>query len=402
MTFHMHISRGLLNRPLFSRLYSKSVDYSHAVIGGGVVGLAIANELTKVEGNKVLVVEKNIAVGMETSSRNSEVIHAGLYYPVDSLKTKFCIEGNHIIYNELNPRKTGVDWSKCGKWMVAQTDYDDAYVERMFLKAKYELGLPVSIIPNHQTKWYEPAVQVERSALVSPTTGIIDSHSLMDYLSTMIEEQGGEIAIGTQVVDIQYLGDKYAILCRETVNDANEEVEIQLENVVNAAGLHADKVANMILPKERHVKQYYAKGNYFTLKTPTPAVRRLIYPVPPRNNKSLGTHLTIDLNNQIRFGPDLEYVDSVDDLSPNNKNIDEAAKAILRYFPHIQPQDLEASYAGIRPKLAAPGDKEFKDFYIKEEEGFPGFVNLLGIESPGLTSAIPIGRYVKDMYHASK
>ncbi|CDO94740.1 unnamed protein product [Kluyveromyces dobzhanskii CBS 2104] len=388
-----------LARPLFSRFASSSVDYSHAIIGGGVVGLAIANELTKVTGNKVIVLEKNAKIGMETSSRNSEVIHAGLYYPVDSLKTKFCIEGNHIIYNELNPRKTGVDWLKCGKWVVAQTDFEDAYVERMYYKAKYELNIPVEILPSHKTQWMEPAVLVERSALVSPSTGIVDSHSFMEYLASSIEGQGGEIVIGSEVKDIQYLGGKYAIQCQETVNNTGEEVEIQVENVVNASGLYADKIANMILPTERHVKQYYAKGNYFTLKSQTPVVRKLIYPVPPRNGKSLGTHLTIDLNGQIKFGPDLEYVDSADNLTPNSGNIEEALEAIRRYYPHLQPGDLEASYCGIRPKLAAPGDSEFKDFYIKEEEGFPGFVNLLGIESPGLTSSIPIGRYVKGIFH---
>lgn len=388
-----------LIRPLFSRFYSAPVDYSHAVIGAGVVGLAIANELTKVPGNKVIVLEKNAKIGQETSSRNSEVIHAGLYYPVDSLKTKFCIEGNHIIYNELNPRKTGVDWLKCGKWVVAQTDFEDAYVERMYYKAKYELNLPVEILPSHKTQWQEPAVIVERSALVSPTTGIIDSHSLIEYLSAMVDNQGGDTVIGSEVKDIQFLGSSYALQCVETLNGTAEEVEIRVENVINAAGLYADKIANMILPPERQVKQYYAKGNYFTSKTQVPAVRRLIYPVPPRNGKSLGTHLTIDLNHQVRFGPDLEYVDSADDLIPNPLNIEDAAKTITRYFPHLQPGELEASYCGIRPKLAAPDDTEFKDFYIKEEEGFPGFVNLLGIESPGLTSSIPIGRYVKKILH---
>lgn len=381
------------------RAYSTSVDYSHAIVGGGVVGLAIASELSKIPSNKVLVLEKNERIGMETSSRNSEVIHAGLYYPVDSLKTKFCIEGSNIIYNELNPRKTGVDWLKCGKWIVAQTDYDDSYVERLYLKARYELGLPVEIIPNNKTQWIEPAVVVERSVLSSPTSGIINSHSLMEYFSAIIESNDGEIAIGSEVKNIDYLGSKYVIECQETLNDGQENVEILVENVVNAAGLYADKISNMLLPSERHVRQYYGKGSYFTAKTSTPDVRRLIYPVPPRNGASLGVHLTIDLNNGIKFGPDLEYVESPTDLVPNSTNLKKAYKAISRYYPHILEDDLESSYCGIRPKLSPPGDDSFRDFYIKEEEGFPGFVNLLGIESPGLTSSIPIGRYVKKLYH---
>ncbi|SCW01904.1 LAFE_0E09824g1_1 [Lachancea fermentati] len=385
----------------FTATASPAADYSHAVVGGGAVGLAIASELTKVEGNRVLLIEKNSDIGMETSSRNSEVIHAGLYYPIDSLKTKLCIEGNRIIYNELNPRKTGVDWSKCGKWIVAQTDADDAYLENLFLKAKYDLDLPVEMIPSHKTQWIEPAVRVERSALSSPTTGIIDSHSLMTYLTTILEENNGDLAVGTQVIGMEYVPKiGYKLMCQETVNDSDEKVEISVDNVINAAGLYADKIANMLLPPERHVKQYYGKGNYFKLKSSSfPPVRRLIYPVPPRNGKSLGTHLTIDLNNQIRFGPDMEYVESPTDYTVNCANIKPAYEAISRYYPHIQPDDLEPSYSGIRPKLAAPGDKCFKDFYIKEEEGFPGFVNLLGIESPGLTSCIAIGRYVRDLYH---
>lgn len=391
--------RSLLFRSLATSSSTITPDYSHAIIGGGVVGLAIASELSKVKGNKVLLIEKNHRTGMETSSRNSEVIHAGLYYPTDSLKAKLCIEGNHIIYNELNPRKTGVDWIKCGKWIVAQTDFEDAILEDMYYKAKHDLGLPVELIPSHKSQWLEPAITVERSILSSPTSGIIDSHSLMEYLTTVIEENDGEVVIGTKVIDVNYNNAVYTLLCQETVNESNEKVEINAENVINASGLYADQVANMLLPPERHVKQYYARGNYFKLTQSTPPVRRLIYPVPPKNGKSLGTHLTIDLDNQIRFGPDLEYIDSPDDYTVNLANLKPAYEAIRRYYPHIQPEDLEAAYSGIRPKLAGPEDKGFKDFYIKEEEGFPGFVNLLGIESPGLTSSLAIGRYVKNIYH---
>lgn len=402
--------RGLLSRQWKAgctsiRTYTNSLDvatdYSHAVIGGGVVGLSVAHELSKKSENKVLLIEKNPSTGLETSSRNSEVIHAGLYYPEQSLKTKLCLEGSNIIYNELLPLKTGVNWSKCGKWIVAQTDADDAYLESMYLKAKNDLDLPVEMIPANKTKWIEPAIHVGRSVLNSPTSGIIDSHSLMQYLLTGMDNNGVELAIGTELIDMAYdYGRGYTLLCKSTVNNSDETVEIRVENVINAAGLQAHKVANMLLPRNKQKTQYFAKGNYYTLSgSASPPVRRLIYPVPPKSGKSLGTHLTIDLMGQMRFGPDLQYVESPSDYEVSCSNLKAAYEAICRYYPHIQLNELQPAYSGIRPKLAGPGDKSFKDFYISEEKGLPGFVNMLGIESPGLTASLAIGRHVCGLYH---
>lgn len=376
-------------------------DYSHAVIGGGVVGLAIAAELSKVKTNSIILLDKNERIGMETSSHNSEVIHAGLYCPTDSLKTKLCIEGKNIIYNELDPRKTGVNWTKCGKWIVSQTDYEDSVNEALYRKCKEELGIDVELIPSYKAKNIEPFIKVERSVLSSPTSGIICSHSLMEYLSGIIQQNDGEVVNGSEVVGLQYNeGRGYTVTTKDNFEKDDELVEINVENVVNSAGLYADNVSNMLLPKESHMKQYYAKGNYFKLTHGGfPSVRRLIYPVPPKNGKSLGTHLTIDMDYQIRFGPDLEFVESPSDYTANANNIPAAFEAISRYYPYIQSQDLEVSYCGIRPKLSGPNDKTFRDFYIKEEIGFPGFVNLLGIESPGLTSSLAIGKYVRNIYH---
>ncbi|SCV04233.1 LANO_0G08966g1_1 [Lachancea nothofagi CBS 11611] len=376
-------------------------DFSHAIIGGGVVGLSIAFELSKVVGNRVLLIEKNVATGLETSSRNSEVIHAGLYYPLDSLKTKLCLEGNSIIYNDLIPSRSGVEWSKCGKWIVAQTDAEAEYTESLFEKASKDLGLPVELIPAHKTKEIERYIEVGKVALSSPTSGIISSHSLMQYLATNIDNNGVEVAIGTELIDMEFgRGLGYNLLCKSTVNNSDETVEICVDNVVNASGLHAHEVANMLLPEDRQVNQYFGKGNYYSLAGSSfPPVGRLIYPVPPQNAQSLGTHLTIDLNGQIRFGPDLEYVTSPADYDVNCSNIESAFLAISTYFPHIKLEDLQPAYSGIRPKLGNSDDKQFKDFYIREEDGFPGFVNLLGIESPGLTSSLAIGKYVRNLYH---
>ncbi|QLG72448.1 hypothetical protein HG535_0D01560 [Zygotorulaspora mrakii] len=379
---------------------TRSMDYSHVIVGGGVVGLAIAAELSKVKSNSVVLLEKNDMIGAETSSRNSEVIHAGIYYPSDSLKTKLCIEGKKIIYNELDPLKTGVSWRKCGKWVVSQTGYEDSIVEQFYRKCK-DLNVDVMLLTSEQAKRIEPSVLVKKSVLNSPTSGIIDSHSLMEYLSGVIQSNDGEVITGSEVVDLQYKeGQGYVVAANDRFGDEASIIELRTENLINAAGLYADRICNMLLPNERHMKQYYARGNYFKLsRGGFPPVHRLIYPVPPKNVNSLGTHLTIDLDNQVRFGPDLEYVKSPTDYSPNPANIPAAYEAISTYYPYISLQNLEVSYSGIRPKLGGPGDKTFRDFYIKEEDGFPGFVNLLGIESPGLTASIAIGRYVKRIYH---
>lgn len=385
-------SRQLPLKRLFSTTRVAHADYSHAVIGGGVVGLAVAAELAKRGGNKVLLIEKNTAVGQETSSRNSEVIHAGIYYPKDSLKTRLCIEGKELIYTEA--KKAGVEMKKVGKWIVAQTDIDDSVIEHLHYKAR-ELGVKTELIPSNKGQYIEPAVQALRGILSSPTTGIISAHSLMDYLQAKFQENDGELAIGSEVTGISRDSSGYSVQVKSIEGD---DVEIKVDNVVNSAGLYADKISNMLLPEQRHKKLYYAKGTYFNLNSSFPEVRRLVYPVPRRGLSGLGTHLTLDLEGQIRFGPDVEWVDSPTDLTPSEKNKQRAYEEILRYLPHIMIDDMEPTYSGIRPKLVGP-EEEAADYYIQEEEGFPGFVNLLGIESPGLTSAMAIGRYVADIYH---
>lgn len=376
-------------------------DYSHVVVGGGVVGIAIAAELSKVPSNSVLLLEKNEKFGLETSSHNSEVIHAGIYYPVDSLKTKLCLEGKNIIYNELSQDKTGVSWRNCGKLVVAQTESEELVNEALYHKCKEHLGVNVELISPQKVSEIEPSIRVARSALSSPSTGIINSHSLMEFLLETIQQNDGDIACGSEVVDISYEhGAGYTLTTKDWFSEDNELVEITAENVVNSAGLYSDQISNMLLPPSRQKKLFFAKGNYFRLKRGGfPSVGRLIYPVPPTDGKSLGTHLTIDMDGQLLFGPDLEYIQSRTDYVTNSRSIPAAFEAISRYYPHIKGSDLDVASCGIRPKLNGPDSKQFKDFYIEEEEGFPGFVNLLGIESPGLTASVAIGRYVKRLYH---
>ncbi|CDK27713.1 unnamed protein product [Kuraishia capsulata CBS 1993] len=366
------------------------VDYSHAVIGGGVVGLAIAAELAKMESTSVILLEKHNEVGTETSSRNSEVIHAGLYYPPDSLKTKLCMQGKEMIYSEAS--KYGVELARCGKWIVAQDESQHEYLDSMHTKAQ-SLGIPTEFIDLKAASSIEPHVRARAAILNSPSTGIISAHSLMDFLQAEFQRHNGDLAVGSEVVGINY--DKHQGEYTIKSRSEGEEIEISVNSVINSAGLYACQISNMVLPESRHVVPYYAKGNYFSLNSKI-KVNRLVYPCPDKSVvQSLGTHLTIDLGGQIKFGPDLEWVDSPTDFGVSSTNIQQAYNAVVNYIPGIRQEDLAATYAGIRPKLAGPAESKFQDFIIRNEEGFPGFVNLLGIESPGLTSAMAIAKYVK-------
>lgn len=388
---------------LSSRL---NADFSHVVIGGGVVGTAIAAELQKVPGNSVTLLEQHDMLGFETTSRNSEVIHAGLYYPPDSLKAKFCIRGKELIYNKVDPHI--VPYSQCGKWVVAQNEEEQAYIEKLHKNAD-ALGVPVSLVSAKQAASQFPMISAKAGALESPTTGIILAHDLTLFFHTQFENEEGTVAINTKVDDIEFESSvpQYRLLCTE--KGLGEEFEITADNIVNLAGLYAQEIANKLLPQERHFKSYFAKGSYYSYapENPIPTSKitsKLIYPCPNPNASSLGTHLTFDLGGQLRFGPDLEWVDveSADDLDydVSEERLADAAKSIATYFPSITVDQLQSSYSGVRPKLLSQADnkKQFADFYIKEEDGFPGFVNLVGIESPGLTSSWAIAEHVAGLY----
>ncbi|GMM33396.1 hypothetical protein DASC09_007210 [Saccharomycopsis crataegensis] len=382
---------------LFSSTSVSNADYSHVVIGGGAVGIAIAGELSKRQDNNVLIIEKNDKLGQETSSRNSEVIHAGLYYPIDSLKTKLCIEGSRLIYDEAS--RAGVQMSKVGKWIVAQNDIEDAYLEGLHSACSHK-GIQTEFLSLHDAKYIEPAIVANRSILNSPNSGIVSAHSLMDYLYSIFQDNGGDLAVNSEVLGLSTVNkndgsDGYEIQAKDTVT--GEEITITSDVVINSAGLYSDKISNMLLPEDRHVKYTYAKGNYFTLTRSHLPVKRLIYPTPIKGLKGLGTHLTISLDGQIKFGPDHEIVSEID-YSPNSSNIPKAYEQIIKYYPGILQEDLVASYSGIRPQLPNPKG-EFQDFIIRKEEGYTGFINLLNIDSPGLTSSMAIGKYVRDLLY---
>ena len=380
-------------------------DFSHVVIGGGVVGTAIAAELQEQQGNEVLLIDKNEQLGMETTSINSEVIHAGIYYPPNSLKSKLCIAGKNKIYDAWAKGNFQVALKQCGKWVVAQTDKEAEYLEKINNIAK-EVSVPVNFISPTKAKAKYPLIRAETAILESPTTGIISSHDYTLFHQARFENNNGTIGLNTELTDLEYnKGTSNYTLRLES--DAGE-MELTSDNVVNAAGLYAAQVSNLLLPKERQYQGYFAKGNYFSY-LPTTSIGKitdvLIYPCPNPNASSLGTHLTFDLGGQLRFGPDLEWLDikrAEDiDYTPNPQNLKEAYKAIKTYFPSITPDSLHPSYSGVRPKIYSLEEnmKKFADFEIKQEPGYPGFVNLLGMESPGLTASWAIGEYVKDLYH---
>jgi L-2-hydroxyglutarate oxidase LhgO len=388
----------------FSTTATRLADFTHTIIGAGVIGLAVASELVKQsKDNRVLIIEKNKEYGQETSSRNSEVVHAGLYYPINSLKTEMCIKGKEMIYE----RKELIPTKQCGKWIVAQNENEMEYLEKLHEKSK-QIGVLTEFIPLKKARELEPSIRANYAVLNSPTTGITSAHGLMDYLYTQLQEGlgDGNIAFGTKVIGVNNNTKNenvYEIITIESeTNEENDPTIITTNNVVNCAGLHAPTIANMILPKELHFTAYYAKGNYFSYNGPNPHISRLIYPCPTPSVASLGTHLTLDLGGQLRFGPDLEWIDNCDEESVykvSEHNLVKAFEAVSTYFPGVKNGELHGSYSGVRPKLIGPGIKRFQDFVVREERavGAPGWVNLLGIESPGLTSAMALGVYVSGM-----
>ena len=378
---------------------------NHQVIGGGVVGLAIARQLSRRPDASTVLIERHSAVGTETSSRNSEVIHAGIYYGAGSLKTRLCIRGRELLYDLCARRDIG--HRRTGKWIVAQTEAQREALERIERFCREEIGVPLRWVGAREVERDGEGVRAEAGVLESPTTGIVDSHGLMVCLMGLFEEAGGVVALNSPVEDVNPLGDNGDGGWQVDVRDAStgETSAITAETIINAAGLGAVDVHNMIVPESERKKLYYAKGNYFSYGASHPRVSRLIYPAPEPGAGGLGTHLTLDLGGQLRFGPDVEWVDSPHDLAVNTARFDQAVAEIRKYLPGIDVASLRPDYAGIRPKLGKLGavgaGKGFQDFVIRKEDGYEGWVNLLGIESPGLTSSLAIGEMVEEIMYGS-
>ena len=357
------------------------------VIGAGVVGLAVARALA-LQGREVMVLEAADAFGTGTSARNSEVIHAGIYYPAGSLKARLCVQGKQMLYDYCAER--GIAHQRCGKLIVAtsadQVDELRAIQQRAAANGVHDLRL----LTRAEAQALEPSLQCH-AALLSPSTGIVDSHGLMLSLLGDLEQAGGLLAANSEVKSLAALEDKAQAAIKMEVFGGGERVELIARQVVNAAGLHAPALAARTQGLDpRHVPQaHFAKGNYFTLSGRAP-FSRLIYPVPEPGG--LGVHLTLDLGGQAKFGPDVQWVDSPHDLEVDAARGNAFYAEVRRYWPELRDGALQPGYAGIRPKISAPGEPA-ADFVIQgpREHGVPGLVNLFGIESPGLTSCLALG-----------
>ncbi|KAI7862860.1 FAD dependent oxidoreductase [Spinellus fusiger] len=324
---------------LGKRYASTRVD--NVVVGGGVVGLALAEKLTReLPAETTVVVEKNSGVGEETSSRNSEVIHAGLYYPSNSLKTTLCRQGNRQLY-ALATRHT-IPHQRIGKWIVAQSHSQHHYLCSLHEKANAS-GVETYFLSPKEAQHQEPALAACHSVLVSPSTAIIDSHALMQYFVQTIEEQQGHIALSTRVESIQRVEKEYKLtLATPTGKDT-----VVCRRLFNAAGLHAATVSDFLMPG--HYALYYAKGYYYAYHG-LPVFKHLVYPCPDPHLAGLGTHLTLDMAGQMKFGPNVEYVDSLDySLPQEDRRLHaEFTQAIHRYWPTMDPSKLHLSTCGIR------------------------------------------------------
>ncbi|HHL41104.1 MAG TPA: NAD(P)/FAD-dependent oxidoreductase [Candidatus Bathyarchaeota archaeon] len=361
------------------------------VIGAGAVGLAIGAAVADKE-KELYILEKEEVYGQGTSSRNSEVIHAGIYYPSNTLKADLCVKANPMIYDICEKNK--VPYKRCGKLIVANGETETKQLEGIIKHAKSIGARDLEMIDKDRIHELEPNVKAD-AAILSPSTGIMDAHGLMDHFHREARRKAGSdpVVLDTEVTGIKRTKDGYIV---EMVS-GGEPFEIESRVVINSAGLYADKVAAMTgidIDKEGY-RIHWSKGEYFSLTGKPPALM-LVYPPPPQDAASLGIHSVPDLTGRLKFGPNAFYVDEINYAVESKK--EPFWRDVVKYFPTVGLDDLHPEMAGIRAKLQGPGDP-VRDFVIRHEEdkGLPGFINLVGIESPGLTSSPAIAEMVEGM-----
>ena len=359
------------------------------VVGAGVVGLAVARALA-LAGREVIVLEACNAIGTQTSARNSEVIHAGLYYAPGSFKAQLCVQGKALLYDYCASHQ--VPHQRCGKFIVATSL---AQVDTLLAIRARAIACGVTdlvLLEAGEAQRAEPALQCV-AALHSPSTGIVDSHALMLALQADLENAGGLVVLNTPLALANITQGAMELV-------ANDGTRLRAATVINAAGVHAPKVASTFFGlRSQHVPvAHFAKGNYFSLAGRSP-FSRLIYPVPEA--AGLGVHLTLDMGGQARFGPDVQWVSRPDDLDVEAQRGDAFYAEVRKYWPMLADGALIPAYAGMRPRISGPGE-QVRDFCIQgpADHGVTGLVNLFGIESPGLTSALAIGAHVASMLEA--
>ncbi len=371
-------------------------DFDIIIIGAGIVGLAVASELAQSTVNKsILILEKAYSFGQETSSRNSEVIHGGMYYPTNTLKSSLCIEGRRLLYEIC--QQHSISYKKIGKLIVATEKEELPALDRILTQGKSNGVEGLRLVSDTGLKSLEPNL-FGVGALFSEETGIVDSHRLMEYFLQSAEMKEVMVAYNSEVSSIVKIVSGYRI----TVKNNNETLKVNSSVVINSTGLDADtlaKSAGIDLKKYKY-ELYYCKGQYFRVSsTKARLLNRLAYPVPKPESAGLGVHATLDLSGGLRLGPDDRYLNSrIRDYSVEESKKRDFYLSAKKFMPFIDEQDLYADTAGIRPKLQEERG-EFRDFIIKEEsdKGLPGFINLIGIESPGLTASPAIAKYVRSL-----
>jgi len=356
------------------------------IIGAGVVGLAIAAEVAK--GREVYVVEKNETFGQETSSRTSEVIHAGIYYPPGSLKARLCVSGNAMLYELCEGY--GIGYKKPGKLIVATNDEEIKELKEL-LKNGEKNGVSLEFLSGQEAKKLEPKVNA-LAAIFSPSTGIVDSHGLMRYFLGAARDNKATMVYKAKAVGIEKLADKYRVTVEDTAGNSSFMTRV----LINSAGLNSDRIAEVagIDTAKAGYELHYCKGEYFS--TSQDIAKMLIYPVPKQSEGGLGIHVTPDLEGRIRLGPNAEYVDEID-YKVDEKWKREFYDSVKEFLPSLEYDELEPDFAGVRPKLQGPGEG-FRDFVIRHEydKGLEGFINLIGIESPGLTASLSLAQHIAD------
>ncbi|MFC7705579.1 NAD(P)/FAD-dependent oxidoreductase [Plastorhodobacter daqingensis] len=357
------------------------------IAGAGVVGLAIARSLAR-RGIEVVILEREAAFGTGTSSRNSEVIHAGLYYAPGSLKARLCVEGRGMLY--AYAAENGVPHRRCGKLIVATSPDQDTALDAILARARAAGVHDLCRLTAAEAQALEPELACT-AALLSPSTGIIDSHALMLSLLGEAEAQGAILSPGSAVVGVEVTPAGFAVTTEDIAS--GERFTMASRFFVNAAGLHASELAGAILglPPDHVPRTLFARGNYYSLPG-RPAFSHLVYPVPEPGG--LGVHLTLDLGGGMRFGPDVDWIDSID-YRVNAARRDHFQTEIRKYWPGLPEDALAPTYCGIRPKLSGAGHPG-ADFRIDgpEAHDIPGLINLFGIESPGLTASLAIAEEV--------
>ncbi|HVZ31702.1 MAG TPA: NAD(P)/FAD-dependent oxidoreductase [Polyangiaceae bacterium] len=366
-------------------------DFDVCIIGAGVVGLACAAELAAA-GRSVVVLERHARPGQETSSRNSGVIHAGLYYPTGSLKAQLCVEGRALLYERC--RKYGIGHRKTGKLLVATAPEEEPKLAAIQARGLANGAGELTQLSRSDVARLEPRVSAI-SALWSPESGIVDVHELMYSYQKQASDQGAVFVFQTEVVGIEASAQGFRVATR-SAGAPGESAVLGSRILINAAGLFADRIAERagLDVDALRYRYHWCKGDYFVLDAALRGlVQHLVYPAPV--HAGLGIHITFDLGGRMTLGPDTEYVTELSYRVDPNKRA-HFASAARRYLPELRDEQLSADYAGVRPKLQGPHD-DFRDFVIEDAcvHGIPALINLIGIESPGVTASLAVARRVR-------